>query len=71
MIHDDVDIRIGRHVGVYLLQEVQKLGCPVPLVTFANHKTGRHIERPKQRVGAVPDIAMSSALRHAGWGGDR
>ncbi|OBP89868.1 hypothetical protein BAE40_13165 [Mesorhizobium loti] len=60
-----MDIEIARHVGVDLLEEVRKLGCPVPLVAFANHNAGRHIERREQRGGAVSDRAMGPALRHA------
>ena len=35
-VHDDVNIQIRRHLRVDLLEEVEKLRCPMPLVAFAD-----------------------------------
>src|SRR4029453_9434622 len=48
-----------------LLEEVQKLGGPVPLVAFANHDAGGDVESCEQRGCAMPNIGMGSPLWHA------
>ncbi len=66
VVHDDVDIEVGRHLRVDLLEEVQKLGGAMPLVAFADHEAGGDVERREQRGRAVPDVAMGSTFGHAG-----
>ena len=62
VVHDDVDIEPVRDIGIDLLEEVEELGCPVALVTLADHEAGGHVERGEQRCRAVADIVMGPPL---------
>jgi hypothetical protein len=48
IVHDDVDVEPFDDLNVELLEEVQKLGGPMPLVAFADDKTGSDIECGEQ-----------------------
>lgn len=42
-------VEVGRHLSVNLLEEVEKLGGAMPLVAFADDKSGGDIERCEER----------------------
>ncbi len=65
IVHDDVDVEVGRHLRVDLLEEVEELGRPVPLVAFADDEARGDIECRKQRGRAVADVAVGATLGHA------
>ncbi len=44
VIHDDVDVEVFRHAGVYFLEEGEEFFRPMTLVTFADDKSAGHIE---------------------------
>ena len=37
IIHDDVDVEVGGHLRVNLLEEVEEFSRPVALTAFADH----------------------------------
>jgi hypothetical protein len=61
IVHDNVNVEAIRDAGVDLLEKIQKLGSPVALVAFADHKSGSDVEGREQRRCAVADIRMGSA----------
>ena len=65
VIHDDMDIKPFRHLGIDLFEELQELDCPVTLVASADDKPRGDIERGKQRGRTMPHIAVRAPLRHA------
>src|SRR4051812_4058909 len=66
VVHDDVDVELGRNPRVDLSEKVEKLGGPVPFVAFADDEAGGDIERCEERCGAMPDIGVGPALGHPG-----
>lgn len=52
VVHHEIDVRSVGHHGVDPLEEVQKLGCPVTLVAFADHRTDGNVERNRPIVAA-------------------
>lgn len=50
---------------VDVFQKIEKLGGAMTLVTFADHKPRRDIERGKKRGGSVTDVIMNATLRNA------
>jgi len=44
IVHDNVNVEAFGHARVDLLEKVQKLGCSVTLVAFADHESGGGVE---------------------------
>lgn len=38
IVHDDMDVEVGRHLRLNLLEEVEEFRRPVALVAFADHE---------------------------------
>lgn len=66
IVHNDVDVEIGRKVGIDLLEEVEKLDRAMPLVAFADDEAGSDIECREQRGRAAADLGVGLTLGHAG-----
>lgn len=60
IIHDQMDVEIGRDIGFDLFKELAELGRPVAGIAFADHLAGRDIESGEQRSRAVACIVMGS-----------
>jgi hypothetical protein len=45
ILHDDVEIEIGRHLALDLLEKVEKLVRPMPLVASADDEAQGDVER--------------------------
>ena len=58
VVHDNVDVEIGGHVALDLLEEFTELLCPVPPHARADDGSGFHIERREQRGGPVALVVM-------------
>jgi hypothetical protein len=44
IIHDDADVEVRQYADLDLLEDVQKHGDPMPLVTFADDEAGGDIK---------------------------
>ena len=66
IVHDQVDIEIGRYRGVDGVEETAKLSCAMAPVAAAEHPTGGNIEGGEQRRRTVALVIMTSPLRLAG-----
>jgi hypothetical protein len=65
VVHHNMHVGAIGHVGVDLLEKVEKLGCPMPLVAFADDGSGGDVEGGKQRSRTVPDIAVGTPIGDA------
>lgn len=61
VIHDGVDVEVGGHLSIDLLEDIEKLSSAALLVAFANHEARGNVERGKQRGRTVSNIAMGAA----------
>ncbi len=71
IVHDQMDIHVGRDVGFDLIQEFAELAGSVLGVAAADHGTGGDVEGREQRCRAMPGIIMGPALHLAGTHGQR
>ena len=62
VIQDQMHLKIPRHGGVDRVQELSELPGPMPLMKLRNQLTGLHVERRKQRRGAMPTVVVRAAL---------
>src|SRR3954447_7211463 len=66
VVADQVDVEVGRDLGVQLAQELAELAGPVASVQRPDHLAAGHVEGGEQRGGAGPDVVVSSPLGHPG-----
>src|SRR6516164_7264166 len=65
VIHDDMDIEPLRDFRIDLLEEVQELSCPMPLVAFADDEPGGDIEGGEQRGRTMAQVAVRTTFGYA------
>ena len=58
VVGDGMDELAGRHSRVDRVEEADELLMPVLLHATANDLAVQHVERGKQRGGAVPDVVV-------------
>ena len=66
IVHDQMDIEIGRHGGVDGIEEAAELGCAVAPVAAAEHPAGGNIEGGEQRRRAMAFVIITVPLSLAG-----
>ena len=62
VVHDQMHIELGRHVGVDGAQKLKKLGAAMTPVQFPDHLAGGDIEGGKQRRRAMAHVVMGAPL---------
>ena len=62
VVHDEVDVDIGRDMRFHRVEEAAELGGPVPGETFADDPPGGDVERGEQRGRAMPGIVVRATL---------
>ena len=58
IVHNEVNIEIGRHIAFDLVEELTELRRPMPGHAFANDSASFHVERREQRGRSVPLVVM-------------
>ncbi len=66
VVHDQVDVKVSRDIGLDLVEDLPELAGAVFRVAAADHCAGRHVQRGEQRRGAVADVVVRPPLRVAG-----
>ena len=66
IVHDNMDVEIGRHVALDLVKELAELLCAMAWHAFADNGSRLYVERGKQRGGSVPLIVVGVPLGLAG-----
>src|SRR5258708_34254971 len=66
VVHDDVDVEIGGHIALDLIEEFAELLRTVPSHAFADDSSSLHVERRKQRRRSIPFVVMCAPLDLAG-----
>ena len=66
IVHDQMDIEIGRYGGVDGVEETAKLSCAVAPVAAAEHPASGNVECGEQRRRAMALVIMTSPLCLAG-----
>jgi len=66
VVHDDVNVEVGRHVALDLIQEFAELVRAVAGHALADDGARFHIERRKQRCRSVPLIIVRAPLGLSG-----
>ena len=57
-----MDVEVGGHGGLDLVEEGAELGRAVTALAGANDRACLHVESGKQVGGAVPDVVVAAAL---------
>src|SRR5215510_14333789 len=65
VVEHEVDIEMLLHAPVDALEELDELLCTVPRMALADDQAGLHIERSKQRRGAVALVIVGHRRRAA------
>ena len=65
VVHDQMDIEVGRHAGLDLVEELPELAGAVLRVATADHRAGGDVQRREERGGAVPGVVVGAPLRLA------
>src|SRR2546427_4398921 len=65
VVHDDVDIEVGRHLGFDRVQELAELDGAMAAVQLADHPAGFQVQCGEQRGRTVPLIIVGPSLRLA------
>lgn len=66
IVHDQVNVELGRHACFDLVEELAELGGAMAPVALANDPSGRNIEGGEQRCGTMPFVVMAPSGRLAG-----
>jgi len=66
VVHHEVHIELGRHIGLDGAQEREELACAMPPVQLPDDRTRGDVERREQRRGAVAHVVVSAPLGDAG-----
>ena len=66
VVHDEVDVEVGRHVALDRVEELAELLRAVAGHAFADDRSGLHVERGEQRGRAVPLVVVGAPLGLAG-----
>ncbi len=68
IVHDDVDLHAGLagDLAIDLLEKLEELPRPMPLVALADHPTGGDIQRGERRGRPVADVVVSPTLGPTG-----
>ena len=62
IVHDDVNVEIGGHVVLDLVEELSKLLGAMPTHAGAHDRAGLHVERGEQRRGSMALVVMGAPL---------
>ncbi len=49
VVHDDMDVQLGRHIVINMVQEFEKLAMPVSGQAAFDHFSAKRIESGKER----------------------
>ena len=66
IIHDDVDIEVGRNIPLDLVEELAEFPCAVARHAFPDDRSRLHIESSEQGGDAMTLIVVGSPLGLAG-----
>ena len=66
VVHDDMDVQMGRRRCVDLVEEFAELDGAMPTQARSQDLAGLHVQGGKERVRAVPGIVMAAAF-HLPW----
>ena len=66
VVHDDVELEIGRNVGLDVIQELPELSAAVAPVALSDDRPGGDVEGGEQRGRAIALVVMSASLDLAG-----
>ena len=58
VVHDEMDVDIGRDICLDRIEEAAELSRPVPGEAFADHSAGDDVECREQRGRAVPLVVV-------------
>jgi hypothetical protein len=59
IVHDEVNLKVGRHIGFDPVEELAKLSGPVLWVTVTDDAARGDVEGSKQRCSAMAGVVMS------------
>ena len=62
VVHHDVDVQVGWHVTLDLVQELAELRCPVTRHAPADHCPRLHVKRGEHGRSAVALVVVSAPL---------
>jgi hypothetical protein len=62
VVHDNMDVEIGKHVALDLIEELAELLSAVARHAFADNGTGLHVKRGEQRGCPVAGVVVSVPL---------
>ena len=71
VVHDEVDVDIGRDIRFDRVEEAAELAGAMPAIAFADDWPGGDVERGEQRGRAMPGIVVAAPRRLAGRIGSR
>ena len=66
VVHDEMNVEIGRHVALDLVEELAELARAMAREALADDLAGRHVERGEQRGRAVALVVVGAPLGLAG-----
>ena len=66
VVHDQMGVEVPRHGSIDRVKELPELGRTMPLMKLRDEFTGLHVERGKQRGGAMPSVVVRATLDLAG-----
>jgi hypothetical protein len=58
VVHDDMDVKLGWHNSIDMLQELEELAVPMPGQTALDDFAAQSVERGKDRSCSVAPIVM-------------
>ena len=62
VVDDEVDVEVGGHAGVDVLEEAQELLMTMPWLALGDDLAGGHVQGGKEVGGTVTDVAMRDAF---------
>ena len=71
VVHHEVDVQPGWHVGLDGAQELQELAAAMPTMEVPDDGAGGNVQRCKQRRRAVALVVMGAPLRDPGARGSK
>ena len=63
VVHDQVDIKVDRHGGLYSVQKLAELHRSMALMALPDDLAGLGVESGEQGCGAMPNVVMGTPLQ--------
>ena len=70
VVHDDVNLEVARHVGLYVIQEPAELGAAMAPVALSDDLAGGNVKGSEQRGRAMALVVMGARSTWPGRSGN-